>query len=502
MDSNAPLYMIPFREAQRILKGKAISFGTEEVPLGEADGRVLADPVRADRDYPPFNRATMDGYALNRSDLGKDIRRFEIIETIYAGAGATLPFRPGTCYKIMTGAPVPQDVDLIIRREDTLEEEGYMEIRPPANPGRSPEPAPAPASPKPAPGSTPAPAAPISEPASIPAPVAPAPGAAPNPASPAPADPVSPTAPAPASPKPAPGSTQAPASPAPAAPISGGPASVSDLPFPDRPFLNIARQGEDMLSGQPIIDEPCLCTPSLIGLLASLGKKELTVQKLPKLALITTGNEVVPVDAPVSPVQIRNSNRWLLQSLLQKWHITPSFYAHAPDDKPRLRTTIKESLTADVVLLCGGVSAGDADYVPEVLGELGVDCLFHKLAIKPGKPVWCGTTPKGGLVIALPGNPFSCLTGFVLLIEPWLQACFGLKEQPPLGLPLATAKKKKTPLDEFFPVRISGSPAQLLPVTLNGSGDIRLGMQANALALHPSENGDLAPGTNLLYFGF
>jgi molybdopterin molybdotransferase len=267
-----------------------------------------------------------------------------------------------------------------------------------------------------------------------------------------------------------------------------------------RPFLNIARQGEDLGAGDIVIDSPCIGEPAIIGLLASLGQKELTVARLPKVALITTGNEIVPVETQPGPVQIRNSNRWLLQAFLKKWQIDPWLYRHVPDDKALLRTAMEEALSADMVILCGGVSAGDADYVPGILEEAGVTRLFHKLAIKPGKPVWCGIGSRETMVFALPGNPFSCLVGFILLIQPYLQACFGLPGEAHLGLPLGTAKKKHTPLDEFFPVRVHGAPARLLPVSLNGSGDIRLGMQANALALHPAGMPDLEEGANIIYF--
>ena len=392
--------MTTYTAAQEIVKQEAHSFGTEIVPLDQAYGRVLAGTIRADRDYPPFNRATMDGYAMQQADIEKGVREFQIVETIFAGSAATKDLPPGACYKIMTGAPVPASADVVVRREDTEEGKAFIRLR-----------------------------------------------------------------------------TE----------------SV-------RPFLNIARQGEDMHAGDVIIDRPCICEPSIVGLLASLGQKELTVARLPRIALVTTGNEVVPVEAAVGPIQIRNSNRWLLQALLKKWQIDPWSYQHAPDDKAQLKATLEKALAADIIILCGGVSAGDADYVPEMLEASGVSCLFHKLAIKPGKPAWCGITAEKAMVFALPGNPFSCLVGFILLIQPYLQACFGLPAPAPLSLPLASLKRKKTPLDEFFPVRLHGTPARLHEVTLNGSGDIRLGMQADALALHPAGSQDLPAATPVIYF--
>ncbi|HWB91468.1 MAG TPA: molybdopterin-binding protein, partial [Puia sp.] len=139
-------------------------------------------------------------------------------------------------------------------------------------------------------------------------------------------------------------------------------------------------------------------------------------------------------------------------------------------------------------------------HVPATLAVAGVRELFHRVAIRPGKPVWVGIAPGGCMVFALPGNPFSCLVNMVLLIRPYLQACYGLPVSEPLGLPLGTTRKKKSPLDEFFPAALHGSPAVLTPVALNGSGDIRLGMEANMLALHPAGSGDLESGDSVLCY--
>ena len=106
------------------------------------------------------------------------------------------------------------------------------------------------------------------------------------------------------------------------------------------------------------------------------------------------------------------------------------------------------------------------------------------------------------MVFALPGNPFSCLANFALLIAPYILVCQGLERPLPMALPLREARKKRTPLDEFFPVRVEGAPAMLTQLPLNGSGDIRLGMQANALALHPAVSGDLGTGAEVTFYSF
>jgi molybdopterin molybdotransferase len=419
--------MLNYTEAQKIVSEKARSFGREKLALENSYGRVLAEPLVADRDYPPFHRSSMDGYAIRYSDFEKGIRRYTVTEIIYAGAANTKPLLSGECYKIMTGSPVPPDADTVIRKEDT---EAIADTR----------------------------------------------------------------------------------------------IQVDIRLDSCRPFQNIARRGEDIHAGDTAIDKACIIGPAVIGLLASLGKNEFTVECLPRVALFTTGNEVVPVESSVNKVQIRNSNRWLLQSLLMGWGISPFLYEHVPDSKEALRHSLAKALPgkpasaatpsfagssvrdnplpADIIILSGGVSAGDADYVPGILEELGVQKLFHKITIKPGKPVWCGITPGGGMVFALPGNPFSCMVGFVLLIQHYLHACFGLPPQQKREIPLEGARKKKTLMDEFFPVRLAGSPAKLIPVDINGSGDIRLGLHADALALHPAASGDLPEGAPLAAFFF
>jgi molybdopterin molybdotransferase len=290
------------------------------------------------------------------------------------------------------------------------------------------------------------------------------------------------------------------------APVDPLPAGVLPAPpdpsFPWRPWQNVARQGEDLAAGDPAIDAACTCEPVVIGLLATLGRAAVTVERLPRVSILTTGDEVVPLGVPVGPVQIRNSNRWLLEAALRKMGIVPAVCAHCPDDPGLLQDRLRSLIDDDLLILCGGVSAGDADHVPAALESAGVKKLFHKIAIRPGKPTWCGLTPSGRMVFALPGNPFSTFVNMTLLIQPFLQACFGLLPSEPLGLPLSVGRKKRSPLDEFFPVYVHGSPARASPVALNGSGDIRLGRQANALALHPAECAELPAGADVLCYSF
>ncbi len=379
--------MIKYPSAQQIIQSLSRSFGQESILLEDAYGRVLAENITADRDYPPFNRAAMDGYAIRSADWNEGVRRYKVTETLYAGQAYTQDLSPGFCYKIMTGAAVPPAADAIIRREDSTELNGQAELK---------------------------------------------------------AEKI-------------------------------------------KTFQNIAKRGEDVKKDQLILSAPCLCTPAAISLLASAGKNRILAEKLPQVALFTTGDEIIDIDRPISDLQIRNSNQYLLKSLLRKWNIVPAIVRHLPDDKNLLKSTLQQALSFDMIIMCGGVSAGDTDYVPEVLESLGVKKLFHKVAIKPGKPIWCGQMPSGGMVFALPGNPFSCLVTFTLFIDFFLSTSFGLDIPAGMKLPLNTSRSKRTNLDEFFPVRIAPNHAMLESLAINGSGDIRLGLSADALGIHPSE---------------
>lgn len=386
--------MLTYKQAQQTITSLSRSFGTESVALDDADGRVLAEDVSADRDYPPFNRATMDGYAINTNDWESGTRQFKVQQVIYAGQTGDNDLQTGTCYKIMTGAPVPSSANAVIRREDAAQVDDTVTF------------------------------------------------------------------------------------------------SLEAV----KPYQSIARQGEDIKAGEEILKAYTICTPAVTSLLATLGKSKVQVQGLPKVALFTTGDEIVDASAEIKPNQIRNSNQYLLKSLLKKWLIKPHACSHVIDDKEHLKTALGNVLHFDIIITCGGVSAGDADYLPEVLEGLGVKKLFHKLSIRPGKPIWCGQLLNGGLVFALPGNPFSCMVTFKLFIESYLSVCFGLGMPKVLQLPFSGKRKCSSGFDEFFPVSISGRPSALQPIQINTSGDIRLGLNADALAFHPADVDELGEG--------
>ena len=387
--------MISFSGAQRLVVEQARSFGRETVLIEDAPGRVIAEPIRADRDYPPFNRAAMDGFAINQADWDAGFRSFVIHETIFAGKASTGKLSSGECYKIMTGASVPVSADTIIKREDVFEYPGHIECR------------------------------------------------------------------------------------------------IEEL----RQYQHISRQGEDLVKGDTAFDRAVLCTHAIIGLLATIGKHEVVVQKLPVISIITTGDEVVSISEAVSAVDIRNTNTYVLKSLLKKWHIIPRLCVHVPDDMLKIESAVRSAMSGDIIVMCGGVSAGDADHVPAILNKLGAKKIFHKVAIRPGKPIWFGRFENGSIIFALPGNPLSCLVTFKIFVEEYLSHSFGLTDTPRLNLPLKERRSKKSQLDEFFPVRITGSPSHYEPINFNGSGDITAALSADALAIHPCTEPELSAGS-------
>lgn len=391
------ILMISFSVAQNLIKEQARSFGKEKIILDDAHGRVLSETIVADRDYPPFNRAAMDGYALSLKEWEQGKRSFSIREVIYAGSMEISPLAAGECYKIMTGAAVPPSANAIIRKEDVVEEGNGISCT----------------------------------------------------------------------------------------------AEVLNL------YQHIARRGEDLKINQPVCSAPVLCTPSVIGMLASLGRDEVMVEKLPRVSIITTGNEIVNINEPVNPVQIRNSNRHVLKALLKNWNIIPMSCVHVNDELQEMEDALQNELKNDILIICGGVSAGDADYTPEALTRLGVRNIFHKVSIKPGKPIWFGKLDVGTIVFALPGNPFSCIVTFKLFVELFLSYSFGLGQPDHLALPLQGSRMKKTSLDEFFPVRITGATSHVEMISFNGSGDIKASLGAQAIAWHPNGLPEIPTGSIL-----
>lgn len=237
-----------------------------------------------------------------------------------------------------------------------------------------------------------------------------------------------------------------------------------------KPRQNVHFRGSDREAGQPVLEAGVRLRPPDIAVLASLGKAEVRVAALPKIAVVTTGDELVAVDAPVLPHQIRQSNGPAVRAALRQHGYADVSLDHVPDDEARLRHRLDAALAeADVLVLSGGVSAGKFDLVPTLLGDLGVREVFHKIRQKPGKPLWFGTTERGQAVFGLPGNPVSALVCLYRYVLPSLDASAGRTNRSPETALLARLPRRKNDFTLFVPARREG--LEVHPVPSNGSGD-------------------------------
>ncbi len=367
--------MIDVAEAEAIILSNALKLPVERVHLSKVWNRILAEDVHADRDFPPFNRVTMDGIAINYQAFEKGQRSFVVAAVQAAGKPTMQLFKNDQCMEVMTGAMMPAGTDTVIRYEDLLIENGVATIQIEA--------------------------------------------------------------------------------------IKAG--------------QNVHLRGSDRKKGDVLLTKGKYIGAAETATLATIGKVEIKVVKLPKVTLSSSGDELVVVDEKPLPYQIRTSNVYAITSLLLPLRIVSSV-DHLPDDKAIIRKFLKENLeVSNVLVISGAVSEGKFDFVPEVLEELGVKKLFHKVAQRPGKPFWFGRQGTDGpVVFALPGNPvsaFACTCRYVL---PFLRKSLGLEAIPNITARLAADVTFKPDLSYFLQVKTYFKAGVLMaePLTGNGSGDL------------------------------
>ncbi|MFN4260453.1 MAG: gephyrin-like molybdotransferase Glp [Gemmataceae bacterium] len=259
---------------------------------------------------------------------------------------------------------------------------------------------------------------------------------------------------------------------------------------PIQPGLNILPRGREMRAGEAVLHPGAELRPQEFGLLAAVGCDEVAVFPRPKVAILPTGDELVEAAVKPGPGQIRNSNGPMLAAQVERAGGVAVPLDIARDKVEHLKRFIVQGLEQDVLLLSGGVSAGQLDLVPEVLTQLGVTSHFHKVAMKPGKPILFGTRGTT-LVFGLPGNPVSSLACFELFVRPALRRLGGRNEPGPRwwSLPLAMDFAYRTDRPTYYPVRLEVSEdggLRFRPLPWFGSADLRALTQANALALFPA----------------
>lgn len=237
---------------------------------------------------------------------------------------------------------------------------------------------------------------------------------------------------------------------------------------------NIHIKGRDKQKDDIVATLGQLITPAIISLVASVGESELRVKKLPRVVIISSGDELVEVEQTPLIYQIRKSNNYTVKAVLQQHNIEASMM-HIPDDPEITKSLIRQCLqNYDVLILTGGISMGKFDYIPKALEELQVEKLFHKVKQRPGKPFWFGKHNNGVVVFAFPGNPvatFMCLHRYFL---PWLQSTLELKAKSPAYAILENDVIFQPELKYFLQVELNlNNEGRLIatPVEGNGSGD-------------------------------
>ena len=388
--------MITVEEALKIVHAHLGHWGTEEIFLDQSLGRILQEEIVADRDFPPFNRVTMDGIGLNFDQFDKGQRVFEIKGVAPAGGLQQELPDPSYCLEVMTGATVPIGIDVVVRYEDLEILEGKATVR------------------------------------------------------------------------------------------------LSSL----NRNQNIHFKGSDRHHGSVILSPGKCISASEVGVCATVGKNKISVSRLPKTLIVSSGDELVNIDQTPLSHQIRRSNVYRIATVLKSYQIQATTM-HLTDDFDEIVKRLESEMTHyDLILLSGGVSAGKFDYLPEALSAIGVEKLFHKVKQRPGKPFWFGKK-EDKLVFAFPGNPVSSFMCAQQYFKPWLDHSLQSSETPLPWAELVEDVHFKPDLTYFLEVKIifhSSGKIKAHPVKGNGSGDLANLADADAFIQLPSGRSDFLKG--------
>ncbi len=258
---------------------------------------------------------------------------------------------------------------------------------------------------------------------------------------------------------------------------------------------HIRPRGEDIARGEIILKAGKLLKPADIGVLASLGIQKVKVIRRPRIALLTTGTEIVEITDPVTGGKIRNSNKYSLLSLLHSYGIDAVNLGIARDDATEIEEKIRQGLKNDILMTVGGVSVGKYDLVHTTLEKLGMEKKFWKVAIKPGKPLLFGTAEKT-IVFGLPGNVVSCIVGSELFIRPAIRKMTGKKQENDRWVEAELTRDVKVKGDRAIfltaNTRYNEGRYETTPTQKQGSGKLSTLSAANSLIMIPREKRELA----------
>ncbi len=264
---------------------------------------------------------------------------------------------------------------------------------------------------------------------------------------------------------------------------------------------NIMRRAVAMARGDRVLSTGHVLRAIELGLLAEVGRTEVLAIPRPRLAVLATGNELVPPSEKPAPGEIRNSNSPMLVAAAQTAGAEAIDLGIARDEQRDLEQRIAQGLEADVLVLSGGVSAGVLDLVPAVLSSLGVEPVFHKIRMKPGKPLWFGVkrhdARRTTLVFGLPGNPASSFVGFELFVRPAIARLSGRSvssHEAPAQLAVEFTHRGDRPTFHPSVLEEQGGERIVRPLRSQGSGDLRVWAEADCLACFPAGDYSLAAG--------
>ena len=368
---------------------------SSRVSVWDALGLVLAQEVKTDREYPPFDRSTRDGYAVRAKEVAPDAK-LKCVGEIKAGDTVSEPLAPGTCVQIMTGAAVPAGADAVVMIEHTQRDGDVVRFERAAQGGQ-----------------------------------------------------------------------------------------------------NIVPRGSEAAADQILLKPGKRLGYAELALAAQVGAVELQCAKKPRVAILSTGDEVVMVDETPGPFQIRNSNSVSLAAQVRIAGGEPVALGNAADRVEDLGEKIERGLKEDVLVLSGGVSMGKYDLVEKVLKAMGAEFYFDAVAIRPGKPAVFGVC-QGKPVFGLPGNPVSTMVTFELFVAPAIDLLSGAEARalPLMEAQLGEALNEKPGLTHFLPARVEwrGPLPEVKALKWQGSGDIAALANANCFLVVPADRNKIAAG--------